>query len=134
MKGFQHKTPKNRIACIEAITTIIRTFGVPTVNVKELLKTLAKLFDDSDAKVRQETTKLTVELYRWIKDVVKSYIKDCRQVWSALHFVFLILYAICTNRLRTWRNNSKRYRMMRHQNAHYAPISTYQYRNWAILT
>jgi cytoskeleton-associated protein 5 len=54
MPGIDHKTPKNVIASIQTIRDIVASFGLPLVNVKPIVKRLAKIFEHRDKKVREE--------------------------------------------------------------------------------
>lgn len=66
-----HKLPKLIAATLVALTSIYSAFGARTVDPKPVLKQLPKLFGHSDKNVRAESTKLTIELYKWLKDAMK---------------------------------------------------------------
>lgn len=46
-------------------------YGAKTVDPKPVLKSLPKLFTHADKNVRAESTKLTIELYKWLKDAMR---------------------------------------------------------------
>jgi len=66
-----HKLPKIIAATLVALTSIYSAFGARTVDPKPVLKQLPKLFGHTDKNVRAESTKLTIELYKWLKDAMK---------------------------------------------------------------
>jgi hypothetical protein len=68
---LSHKLPKIIAATLTALTTIYGSFGARTVDPKPVLKALPKVFGHSDKNVRAESTKLTIELYKWLKDAMK---------------------------------------------------------------
>ena len=68
---MSHKLPKLIAATLTALTAIYSSFGAKTVDPKPVLKTLPKAFGHADKNVRAEATKLTVELYKWLKDAMK---------------------------------------------------------------
>lgn len=78
IKRLSHKTLKIRIGCISLLINAIRSFGIGVIPVKELLKSLTTIFEDSDKKMRELAIELTVELYRWIRDAVKSQLDGLR--------------------------------------------------------
>ncbi|KAJ1651991.1 hypothetical protein GGF38_005462, partial [Coemansia sp. RSA 25] len=64
IEGFDAKQPKAVAAAVTAVREIVRAFGIKFVNLKALLKALAKPFAHKDNAVRAETQQLAVELYR----------------------------------------------------------------------
>ncbi|KAF8533066.1 armadillo-type protein [Trichophaea hybrida] len=68
---LSHKLPKIIAATLTALTAIYTSFGAKTVDPKPVLKALPKLFGHADKNVRAESTKLTIELYKWLKDAMK---------------------------------------------------------------
>lgn len=68
---LSHKQPKIIAAALSAFTQIFHTYGVKTVEPKSTLKLLPKVFGHADKNVRAEAQKLTVELYRWLKEAMK---------------------------------------------------------------
>ena len=63
--------PKLVAATVQALIQIYQAFGARTVDPKPILKVLPKLFGHADKNVRAETTTLSVELYKWLKDAIK---------------------------------------------------------------
>ncbi|EGE08433.1 spindle pole body component [Trichophyton equinum CBS 127.97] len=70
--ALSHKTPKVVAAALSALTSIYHNYGIKTVETKPVLKALAKVFGHADKNVRAEAQNLTVELYRWLKEALKS--------------------------------------------------------------
>jgi hypothetical protein len=68
---LSHKLPKIIAATITALTTIYASFGARTVDPKPVLKVFPKVFSHADKNVRAESTKLAIELYKWLKDAMK---------------------------------------------------------------
>lgn len=66
-----HKLPKIVAATLSAFTAICHAFGTKVVDPKPILKTLPKAYGHADKNVRAEAQKLTVELYRWLKESMK---------------------------------------------------------------
>lgn len=78
VQRLSHKTLKVRIGCVTTLIQAIRSFGAGVIPVKEVLKSLVALFEDSDKKMRDLAMELTVELYRWIKSLVKTSLEGVR--------------------------------------------------------
>lgn len=72
----KHKLPKLVAACVNALYQIIDSFGCEIVSPAPIIDILPKLFAHGDRNVRLETTKLTVELYKWLKDGLKKTLFD----------------------------------------------------------
>lgn len=68
---FSHKMPKVIAATLTAVTAIYTAFGARTVDPKPVLKVLPGVFGHADKNVRAEATKLSIELYKWLKDAIK---------------------------------------------------------------
>ena len=67
LKGSNHKVPKVVLACTQALTRAVESFGTPSVvPAKPILKGVSHLFESKDAKVRDAAKALTVELTRWL--------------------------------------------------------------------
>ncbi|KAH8701674.1 putative spindle pole body component [Talaromyces proteolyticus] len=66
------KQPKVIAAVLAALTAIYHNYGCKIVDPKPVLKTLPKVFGHADKNVRAEAQNLTVELYRWLKEAIKS--------------------------------------------------------------
>jgi cytoskeleton-associated protein 5 len=78
IKRLSHKTLKIRIGSISTLIAAIKSFGASAIPVKDVLKSLVSLFEDSDKKMRDLATELTVEIYRWIRDIVRPHIEGLR--------------------------------------------------------
>lgn len=72
----KHKLPKLVAGCVTALTRIVADFGCVIINPSPIIETLPKLFAHSDRNVRAETTKLTIEIYKWLKDGLKKMLFD----------------------------------------------------------
>ncbi|KAK8195504.1 armadillo-type protein [Phyllosticta capitalensis] len=66
-----HKQPKVIAATLKALTAIVHAYGCKTVEPKQILKSLPKVFGHADKNVRAEAQNLTVEFYRWLKEAMK---------------------------------------------------------------
>ena len=71
MPFLSHKQPKVIAATLAAMTQLYHAYGVKIIDPKPVLKAMPKLFGHADKNVRAEASKLIVELYRWLKDVIK---------------------------------------------------------------
>lgn len=69
---LSHKLPKLVAATLLALKEIYRLFGARTVDPKPLLKVLPATFSHADKNVRTEATNITVELYKWLGEGLKS--------------------------------------------------------------
>lgn len=65
---FENKLPKLVAGCVNAVYQMVDNFGCTVVPAKLVIPSLSKLFGHADRNVRAETTKLTVELYKWLGD------------------------------------------------------------------
>jgi hypothetical protein len=72
LPALSNKQPKVIAAALAAITTIFHNFGVRNVDPKPILKQLPKIFGHADKNVRAEGQNLAVELYRWLKEAMKT--------------------------------------------------------------
>lgn len=72
LPALTNKQPKVIAATLAAISAIFHNFGVRTVDPKPILKQLPKIFGHADKSVRAEGQNLAVELYRWLKEAMKS--------------------------------------------------------------
>ncbi|KAK9387263.1 armadillo-type protein [Lipomyces mesembrius] len=68
---LSNKLPKLVTGTTVALREIVKSFGAKTVAPKGIVKALPKLFAHSDKNVRAEAANLTVELYKWMGDVLK---------------------------------------------------------------
>lgn len=73
---LSHKLPKVVAGTLSAITAIVHAYGCKTVEPKPILKLLPKAYGHADKTVRAEAQKLTVELYRWLRDGMKPLFWD----------------------------------------------------------
>ncbi|KAJ2321849.1 hypothetical protein GGI00_006005, partial [Coemansia sp. RSA 2681] len=80
IEGFDAKQPKAVAAAVTAVREIVRAFGIKFVNLKALLKALAKPFAHKDNAVRAETQQLAVELYRWMRQAILPSLQDLTPV------------------------------------------------------
>ena len=71
MPFLSHKQPKIIASTLAAMTQLYHAYGVKIIDPKPVLKAMPKLFGHADKNVRAEASKLIVELYRWLKDVIK---------------------------------------------------------------
>ena len=72
LPALSNKQPKVIAASLAAITAIFHNFGVRSVDPKPVLKQLPKIFGHADKNVRAEGQNLAVELYRWLKEAMKT--------------------------------------------------------------
>lgn len=69
---LSHKQPKIIAATLAAMTAIYHAYGVKIVDPKPVLKQLPKAFGHADKNVRAEASNLAVELYRWLREAMKT--------------------------------------------------------------
>lgn len=67
-----NRLPKLVAGTVFALTAIVENYGCQVVSPKPLIPVLVKLFSHADRNVRAETTKLAVELYKWMGDALVS--------------------------------------------------------------
>lgn len=72
LPSLSHKQPKIIAATIAAMTAIYHAYGVKIVDPKPVLKQLPKVFGHADKNVRAEASNLAVELYRWLREAMKT--------------------------------------------------------------
>ncbi|KAJ2551363.1 hypothetical protein EV175_003719, partial [Coemansia sp. RSA 1933] len=80
IEGFEAKQPKAAAAAVAAATQVVHAYGVKFINVKQLLKALAKPFAHKDKSVRAETQLLAVELFRWMGQAIMPFLQDLAPV------------------------------------------------------
>ncbi|KAH7135740.1 armadillo-type protein [Dendryphion nanum] len=68
---LSHKQPKVIAATLDALTQIFHAYGCKTVEPKQVLKALPKVYGHADKNVRAKAQELTVEFYRWLKEAMK---------------------------------------------------------------
>ncbi|ODQ65395.1 ARM repeat-containing protein, partial [Nadsonia fulvescens var. elongata DSM 6958] len=69
---LSHKVPKLVAATTLAYCEIFKNFGAKIASPRIIIKTIPKLFGHPDKNVRAEASALTIELYRWLGDGIKS--------------------------------------------------------------
>ena len=72
LPGLSNKQPKIITATLAAFTAIYHAYGVKVVDPKPVLKALSKVFGHADKNVRAEASSLVVELYRWLREAIKT--------------------------------------------------------------
>lgn len=72
LPSLSHKQPKIVAATLAALTAIYHAYGVKIVDPKPVLKQLPKVFGHADKNVRAEASNLAVELYRWLREAMKT--------------------------------------------------------------
>lgn len=80
LKGVDNKQPKIVVGCIMALTRALREFGSKVIQVKPIVKVLAKLLDDRDKTVREETKQLVIEIYRWVGAAIKPQFSNFKPI------------------------------------------------------
>lgn len=65
---FENRLPKLVAGCVNVVGQMVENFGCEVVPAKLVIPSLSKLFGHADRNVRAETTKLAVELYKWLGD------------------------------------------------------------------
>lgn len=78
LPSLTNKLPKLVTGCVVSLTEIVSNYGCVIVDPKPVIQALPKLFGHADKNVRAETTKLTVELYKWMGEALK------KMVWEEL--------------------------------------------------
>lgn len=72
LPSLANKQPKIIAATLAALTAIYHAYGVKIVIPIPVLKTLPKAFGHADKNVRAEASNLAVELYRWLREAMKT--------------------------------------------------------------
>ena len=72
IQGLSNKQPKIVAATLGAMTALYHAYGVKIVEPKPTLKALPKVFGHADKNVRAEASNLVVELYRWLREAMKT--------------------------------------------------------------
>ncbi|CAO1604623.1 hypothetical protein XANCAGTX0491_008167 [Xanthoria calcicola] len=72
LPSLNNKQPKLIAATLSAFTAIFHAYGVKIVDPKPVLKALPKVFGHADKNVRTEAQNLAVELYRWLREAMKT--------------------------------------------------------------
>ncbi|CAG8439476.1 8530_t:CDS:10 [Diversispora eburnea] len=74
------KQPKLVATTVHALKEIISSYGAKTVNIKNILKILPKIFAHTDKNVRAEGSLLVIELYKWLGQNINSYLSELKPV------------------------------------------------------
>ncbi|KAI4124359.1 MAG: hypothetical protein LQ341_007084, partial [Variospora aurantia] len=72
LPSLGNKQPKIIAATLAALTAIVHAYGVKIIDPKPVLKALPKVFGHADKNVRAEAQNLAVELYRWLREAIKT--------------------------------------------------------------
>ncbi|KAI4258688.1 MAG: hypothetical protein LQ352_001114 [Teloschistes flavicans] len=72
LQCLDNKQPKIIAATLAAFTAIFHAYGIKIVDPKPVLKALPKVFGHADKNVRAEAQNLAVELYRWLREAMKT--------------------------------------------------------------
>ncbi|XP_065610988.1 cytoskeleton-associated protein 5 [Cyrtonyx montezumae] len=80
LKGLDNKNPKIIVACIETLRKALSEFGSKIIVLKPIIKVLPKLFESREKAVRDEAKLLAVEMYRWIRDALRSPLQNINSV------------------------------------------------------
>ena len=72
LQGLSNKQPKLVAATLGALTALYHAYGVKIVEPKPTLKALPKVFGHADKNVRAEASNLVLELYRWLREAMKT--------------------------------------------------------------
>lgn len=72
LQGLSNKQPKIVAATLGALTAVYHAYGVKIIEPKPTLKALPKVFGHADKNVRAEASNLVVELYRWLREAMKT--------------------------------------------------------------
>lgn len=72
LPALNNKQPKIIAATLAALTAIVHAYGVKVIDPKPILKNLPKVFGHADKNVRAEAQTLAVELYRWLREAMKT--------------------------------------------------------------
>lgn len=80
IKGMDQKNPKIVAACINAITTAVKEFGIKIINPKPLVKKISVLFAERDKGIRDEARLMVIELFKWIGPALRSQLNNLQPV------------------------------------------------------
>ncbi|KAL8769281.1 MAG: hypothetical protein Q9209_004663 [Squamulea sp. 1 TL-2023] len=72
LQSLNNKQPKLIAATLSAFAAIFHAYGIKIVDPKPVLKALPKVFGHADKNVRAEAQNLAVELYRWLREAMKT--------------------------------------------------------------
>uniref|UniRef100_A0A672RB14 Cytoskeleton-associated protein 5-like n=1 Tax=Sinocyclocheilus grahami TaxID=75366 RepID=A0A672RB14_SINGR len=80
IKGLDNKNPKIVVTCIETLRKALCEFGSKIVTLKSVVKVLPKQFESREKAVRDEARLLAVEIYRWIRDALRTPLQNINSV------------------------------------------------------
>ncbi|KAM4617287.1 cytoskeleton-associated protein 5 isoform 1-T3 [Discoglossus pictus] len=80
IKGLENKNPKIVVACVETVRRALSEFGSKIMSLKPIIKVLPKLFESREKAVRDEAKLLAVEIYRWIRDALRTPLQNINPV------------------------------------------------------
>ncbi|XP_072518967.1 cytoskeleton-associated protein 5 isoform X2 [Salminus brasiliensis] len=80
IKGLDNKNPKIVVACIETLRKALSEFGSKIITLKPVVKVLQKLFESREKAVRDEAKLLAVEIYKWIRDALRTPLQNINSV------------------------------------------------------
>lgn len=72
IQGLSNKQPKVVAATLGALTALYHAYGIKIIEPKPTLKALPKVFGHADKNVRAEASNLVAELYRWLREAMKT--------------------------------------------------------------
>ncbi|KAL8710421.1 MAG: hypothetical protein Q9220_005022 [cf. Caloplaca sp. 1 TL-2023] len=72
LASLNNKQPKIIAATLAALTALFHAYGIKIIDPKPVLKALPKVFGHADKNVRAEAQALAVELYRWLREAMKT--------------------------------------------------------------
>ena len=72
LECLNNKQPKIVAATLAALTALVHSYGIKIIDPKPILKALPKAFGHADKNVRAEAQNLAVELYRWLREAMKT--------------------------------------------------------------
>uniref|UniRef100_A0A914V058 TOG domain-containing protein n=1 Tax=Plectus sambesii TaxID=2011161 RepID=A0A914V058_9BILA len=79
-EGLSNKNPKVVIGVLQTLNTAVAQFGPKPLGVKGVAKQISKLLEHANAEVRNQTKAMTVEIYRWIGDVLKPQLQNLKPI------------------------------------------------------
>ncbi|KAG0145811.1 hypothetical protein CROQUDRAFT_658187 [Cronartium quercuum f. sp. fusiforme G11] len=92
LEGLGSKQPKVVAGAVAALNALISAFGVRIINIKPILKSLAKIFAHADKGVRAEGTTLVQTLYTFLGPALEPSLSDLKPVQvKELHESFAAL-------------------------------------------
>ena len=67
-------------ACLEVMASAVRDFGSKVITLKPVVKSVPKVLEHSDKKVRENAKQLAIDLYRWIGAAMKPSLQNIKPV------------------------------------------------------